>query len=97
MTFYRSNFPEASVLPKMHLLEGHVIPWLRRWGVGLGVMGEQGAESIHAAINGIKPAYLNMPNKVERLKCVLLEHHRQVCPILRDCQPPVNKRKKKAL
>ena len=36
MAFYRRNFPEASVLPKMHMLEAHVVPWLRQWGVGLG-------------------------------------------------------------
>ena len=54
MGFYRENFPEASILGKMHLLEVHTIPWLHQHGVGLGLMGEQGAESIHASINGIK-------------------------------------------
>lgn len=38
MAFYRSNFPEASVLPKMHMLEAHVVPWFKQWGVGLGLM-----------------------------------------------------------
>ena len=52
----------------MHMLEMHVVPWLKRWGVGLEIMGEQGAESIHAAINNITPAYLNIPDKVKRLK-----------------------------
>ena len=93
MTFYRSNFPEATVLPKMHMLEVHIVPWLRRWGVGLGLMGEQGAESIHAAINNITPAFLNIPDRVKRLKCVLMEHHRQVCPLLSQCIPAVKKRK----
>lgn len=32
----------------MHMLEEHVVPWLRMWHVGFGLMGEQGAESIHA-------------------------------------------------
>jgi hypothetical protein len=48
MTFYRTTFPHASVLPKMHMLE-LVIPWLRSYGVGFGLMGVQGAESINAA------------------------------------------------
>ena len=47
MSCYGKNFPEATVLPKMHMLEEHVIPWLREWHVGFGLMGEQGAESIH--------------------------------------------------
>ena len=44
MECYRDSYPTASVLPKMHILEEHVVPWLRMWHVGLG---EQGAESIH--------------------------------------------------
>ena len=30
------------------------IPWLQQHGVGLGLMGAHGAESIHASFNGIK-------------------------------------------
>ena len=59
MAFYRETFPDASVLPKMHMLESHVVPYFKQWGVGLGLMGEQGAESIHAAVNGISRAYAN--------------------------------------
>ncbi len=92
MTYYRSEFPAASVLPKMHILEMHVEPWLRKWKVGLGIMGEQGAESIHAAINTITPAYVNIHDKVQRLKCVIDEHHRQVCPVLQECVPTGTKR-----
>ena len=92
MAFYRKNFPEASVIPKMHMLKAHVVPWLKQWGVGLGLMGEQGAESIHAAINSINPAYVNIPDRVQRLKCVLQEHHRQVCPVLKSCKPVIQRR-----
>lgn len=93
MSFYRETFPEATVLPKMHLLEAHVVPWLKQHGVGLGLMGEQGAESIHAQINSIKKAYTNMPDKVSRLECILREHHRQVCPILQKQNPKIKRRK----
>lgn len=93
MAFYRETFPEASILPKMHMLEVHVVPWLRQYGVGLGLMGEQGAESIHAAINSIKKAYTNIPDKVKRLECILHEHHRQVCPTLAKQQPIIKRRK----
>ena len=47
MEHYRESFPESTFTPKMHFLEEHVIPWLQRWRVGFGVMGEQGMESIH--------------------------------------------------
>ncbi len=94
MSFYRAEFPNATVLPKMHFLEMHIVPWLRRWGVGLGLMGEQGAESIHAAINSISPAYNSIPDKKKRLHCIILEHHRQVCPTLAQCKPLIKKRRK---
>ena len=29
MAYYRQNFPNASVLPKMHFLEEHVVPWIK--------------------------------------------------------------------
>ena len=90
MTYYRETFPQATVLPKMHLLERHVVPWLEKFGVGLGLMGEQGAESIHAAIN---KAYTNIPDTTKRLNCILQEHHRQVCPILQNEVPDIKRRK----
>jgi hypothetical protein len=93
MDFYRETFPQATVLPKMHLLEAHVVPWLKTYGVGLGLMGEQGAESIHAAINSIKKAYTNIPDRVKNLECILNEHHRQVCPTLAIEKPVIKKRK----
>lgn len=77
----------------MHMMESHVVPFLKQWKVGLGFMAEQGAESIHAAINSLTRAYANIPDKVERLKNIVKEHHRNVCPILAQQQPAVKKRK----
>jgi len=54
MAYYRATFPLATVLPKMHILEDHIVPWIRQWQVGFGFMGEQGAESIHAYFNSLK-------------------------------------------
>ena len=93
MKFYRETFRKATVLPKMHMLEAHMVPWLKQHRVGLGLMGEQGAESIHATVNTIKKAYANITDRVSRLKYILEEHHRQVCPTLVQQKPPVKKRK----
>lgn len=49
LSLYRDSFPHATITPKLHMLEDHVIPFLTKWGVGLGFLGEHGAESIHAA------------------------------------------------
>lgn len=63
MAFYRETFPETTVLPKMHIMEVHIVPWLKQHRVGLGLMGEQGAESIHAAVNSIKRLILTYLTK----------------------------------
>ena len=75
------------------MLEDHVVPFLRQWRVGLGVMGEQGAESIHARFNTLQRTYANMTSKVDRLKCMMMEHFRQVYPENISRQPPVKRRK----
>ena len=48
MHYYRDVFPEASInTPKLHILEDHMVNLLLNWRVGCGLLGEQGAESIH--------------------------------------------------
>ena len=79
LRFYRDSFPHATILPKMHLLEDHLIPFLKEFGVGLGFLGEQGAESIHARFNNLQ-RNVNMANSVQRLESIMTEHYRQICP-----------------
>ncbi len=64
MAFYREQF---TVIPKMHMLEKHVVDWINEWKVGFGLMGEQGQESIHAYFNNLKASF---PDGVERLRDV---------------------------
>ena len=68
MACYREFFAAATVLPKMHILEHHVVPWMRRWGIGAGLMGEQGAESIiiiHAHLNRLEAQFSGTVNPLE--------------------------------
>ncbi len=58
----------------MHMLESHVVEWLREWKVGLGLMGEQGAESIHNYFNNLKVSYRN------RLRCMMKQHFVHIAP-----------------
>ena len=62
---YRSTFPEATVLPKMHFLEDHAVPWIKKWKTGFGFLGEQSGESIHKQFNALERSYNCIPNKVE--------------------------------
>ena len=82
-----------SITPKLHILEDHVVPWMREWQQGLGVMGEQGAESIHAQFNVLRRTYNNIKSNTERLKHMLKEHHLQVSPFTQEHRPIKNTRK----
>lgn len=93
MSYYRDSFPRATVTPKLHMLENHVIPFLSKWKVGFGFMGEQGAESIHARFNDIGKHYGNMRSPAQRLESILDMHLTQVCPHLIVIKPEPKKRK----
>ncbi|XP_066931555.1 uncharacterized protein [Clytia hemisphaerica] len=53
MTYYRTGFPEETITPKLHMLEHHVLDFIKRWRIGLGMSAEQGAESIHPEFNAL--------------------------------------------
>ena len=93
LMFYRKNFSHATVLPKMHLLEDHVIPWVRRWRLGSGLMGEQGAESIHAHVMRLERVHQGIPDALQRLKYIVKEHILESDPSL-TCLRPSPKRRK---
>ena len=76
------------------MLEDHTVPFIRQWRVGLGMLGEQGMEGIHARFINLERTYSNMSNRIERLKCIVGEHWRQVCAANVCLQPPAQKRMK---
>ena len=42
MHYWRSTWPKETVTPKMHILEEHMVPFLKKWKLGCGFYGEQG-------------------------------------------------------
>ena len=93
MECYRHSFPTATVLPKMHFLESHVIPWLRMWNVGFGLMGEHGAESIHRYFNALGRTYRGIPDQVKRLEYTMKEHLLHIAPANIEAKPIIKRRK----
>ena len=93
LKFYRQNFPNASILPKMHIMEDHVVPLLQRWRLGSGLMGEQGAESIHAHLMKLERVHQGIPDEVDRWKYIMKEHMLESHPSLTCLRPPPEKRK----
>ncbi len=74
-----------------------MVPWVKRWKTACGLMGEQGAESLHAQFNTAERSYNNMTDRVERLKVVLTNHHLQILPATKSLQPPPLKIKKNTI
>jgi len=64
----------------MHILEDHVIPWLRKWHVGAGLMGEQGAESLYTHLHSLEGKCANIPNELERHEHILNLYNIETCP-----------------
>ena len=60
-----------SITPKLHMLEDHVVPFLQRWNLGFGFLGEQNAESIHAQFNR---NFENMKVATSKLEAILKQH-----------------------
>eukprot|EP00731_Ephydatia_muelleri_P017324 Em0010g422a len=69
--FYRNTYPEATVPLKMHLLEDHAVQWANTNHVGFGLLGEQGAESIHANFNRLGLVFAPIRDRVENLLCIV--------------------------
>ena len=64
----------GNITPKLHLLEDHVVKCMRRFGVGLGLLGEQGGEGIHHEFNVLSATFLGIRQDLKRLKTVVHQH-----------------------
>jgi len=94
MAFYRETFPQATVLPKMHIMEEHILPFMEKWNVGCGLMGEQGAESIHAYFNTLDRTYSSIPDRLTRLRQKVKEQHLHTTPAnIAACPVPVKRQR----
>ena len=90
------EIPTATILPKIHLLEDHMVDWLRRFHLGAGLMGEQGAESIHAHLNRLEATYSNIPNPLNRLEYTFKMYSVETAPSLQTLEPAIKTRKRKS-
>ena len=82
MKYYREEFtPEYSVVVKQHLLEEHCVDDIRRFGMGLGILGEQGVESVHRKFKEILKRHSTLGPRKRLLKAIQ-EHELVTCPHL---------------
>ena len=68
--------------------------WMHRYGIGFGLMGEQGIEAIHSKFNMYYITYASMQDKVQRLQSIMQEHFLSVSPMLEGRKSPPKRRKK---
>lgn len=71
-----------------------MVPWLSKWHAGFGLMGEEGAESIHQYLNKLGRLYCTSADPVTRLHTDMKEHHTHIVPELITARPPSAKRNK---
>ena len=82
MVFFRESFPKATVL-------NYAIPQANSTHIGFGLLGEQGAESIHAKFTRLGLAYTAVTDKVKHLLCIVKEHFVIISAELQGGPPPV--------
>ena len=80
MEYYRTEWPNGSIPPKLHMLEDHATDFVEKWKTGFGIYGEQGGESIHNEFNQLKITYCPMQPASRRLESMLQEHYRRIHP-----------------
>ena len=71
-----------------------MMDWVRRWKMAAGILGEQGAESIHAHMNRLDSQFCGIVNPLDRLKYIVREQNLEASPSLNTLQPPPKKYKK---
>ena len=64
----------------MHLLEDHATEQLSRFGVGFGLLNEQGGELLHTEFNRTGRVVSGMRDDVQRLLTTMRRHHLSTVP-----------------
>ena len=74
MQFYRMRFLHRNrVIPKQHMLEVHCVNWIKKWGCGMGLLGEQGIEQLHSTVNQLKRRTWGMRRTADSLRTQMTE------------------------
>lgn len=85
--YIHQNFPHMSITPKLHMLEDHVCPFLRKWHMGLGFYGEQGIEGIHSEFNTQAEHFEHVKQPDVKIRQILVNHHIATSPTLAGKAP----------
>ena len=92
MTLFRKHFPEKTI-PKQHILEKHCTNWIRMYGFGMGMHGEQGGEFVHSTISKFEIWAGGIRNKILNSKGVMKAHLLNTSPTVNALIPLIKNRK----
>ncbi|XP_048587469.1 uncharacterized protein LOC125570210 [Nematostella vectensis] len=85
--YYHETFPDESFPLKFHMLEHHVVEFIRHWRFPLGFFGEQGGESIHHELQALHRTHSQTKPATNRLKAIIQDHYVIVAPANRNVIP----------
>ena len=75
MCFFRTNFPDNSFPPQLHVLEEYVIPFRSKWHFRLGFFSEQGDKSVDHEFAQLASTFFHAKPATLRLKKMMEKHH----------------------
>ena len=79
----------------MQILENHVLPFIKNFGFGFGLLSEQGGELLHASMVRFSARASGIRINTKRMKSIVQSHHIQNSPYLRTFFPVKKERQKK--
>ncbi|XP_048584892.1 uncharacterized protein LOC116615474 [Nematostella vectensis] len=94
--FYQATFPDETFPPKFHMLEVHVVDFIREWKFPLAFLGEHGGESIHHELNQLNREFSSIHPVSRRQRKIIEEHSIRVAPLNRSKYPEKKNRKRRA-
>ena len=82
MTLFRQLFPGRTI-HKQHILETHIISFIKTTLFGLGPLNEQGTEMCHQTIKILEKRAVGIKNKLKKMKFIMNSQPLQVNPDLK--------------
>ena len=49
--YYPAEWPNGTIPPKLHMLQGHATDFVEKWKTGFGIYAEKGGDVIHNELN----------------------------------------------
>ena len=51
MCFFRKNWPHVKIIPKLHIVEKHIVDFIAKWSNSVWLLWGKGAESLYNEFN----------------------------------------------